>query len=147
MTQQIPPPETSQFDFWLGTWDATWGDNGCGHNRIQRAFDGFVIHEQFESFDESPLHGMSVSVYNPRFERWHQTWVDNQGSYLDFVGGWQDDRMILTRRIVYNNKPIQQRMIWYNITSDAFDWQYERSDDDGATWSVTWQILYTRSMT
>lgn len=24
-----------------------------------------------------------------------QTWVDNTGAYLDFVGGWLGDRMVL----------------------------------------------------
>ena len=40
---------------------------------------------------------MSVSTFDARAQQWKQTWVDNQGGYLDFTGGWQDDRMILQR--------------------------------------------------
>ena len=32
-------PET-QFDFWLGEWDCTWGDDGAGRNRVERILDG-----------------------------------------------------------------------------------------------------------
>jgi hypothetical protein len=35
-------------------------------------------------------------------------------------------------------------MVWYNIGRDQFDWNWERSDDEGQTWQVLWQIRYTR---
>jgi hypothetical protein len=35
-------------------------------------------------------------------------------------------------------------MVWYNITADEFDWNWERSDDGGKTWEVKWQIKYKR---
>jgi len=35
-------------------------------------------------------------------------------------------------------------MVWYNITENEFDWNWERSDDGGVTWDVKWQIKYKR---
>ncbi|HKW35434.1 MAG TPA: hypothetical protein VJN92_20650 [Candidatus Acidoferrum sp.] len=62
------------------------------------------------------LRGMSVSSFLPRAGKWKQTWVDNEGSYLDFVGEFKDGQMILSREGVAPDGPkILQRMVWKNI--------------------------------
>jgi len=48
-----------QFDFWLGEWDCTWGDDGKATNHIQRIMDNKVIQENFTN---PALRGMSLSV-------------------------------------------------------------------------------------
>lgn len=133
-------PET-QFDFWLGDWDCTWGEDGRGANSITRILDGKVIQEDFRAPD---LHGMSVSSYDPERGLWCQTWVDNNGTYLDFTGGFEDGKMILSRDAIVRGEKCRQRMVWYDIEADRFTWNWERSDDGGQTWRVLWQIRYTR---
>lgn len=133
------PPER-QFDFWLGEWNAVW-DGGNGTNRVEMAFDGKVVMENFTAPD---LTGMSVSCYDPERNLWCQTWVDNTGSYLDFTGGFEDGKMILVRAAAAKGVVFKQRMVWYNIEAGQFDWNWERSDDGGNTWQVKWQIRYTR---
>ena len=39
----------NEFDFWLGEWYLTWGENDRGINRIERIMDGAVVQENFES--------------------------------------------------------------------------------------------------
>ena len=129
-----------QFDFWLGAWKAVW-EGGEGTNRITMGFDGRVVVENFTAPD---LVGMSVSVYDPERKLWCQTWVDNNGSYLDFTGGFADGKMVLIRDAVVKGRSFKQRMVWFNIETDRFDWTWERSDDNGATWQVKWKIKYTR---
>jgi hypothetical protein len=131
----------SQFDFWLGEWECTWGEGGKGGNRIERILDGKVIQENFDGED---FRGISVSVWNAHRKLWCQTWVDNSGAYLDFTGGFRDGQMILSRDAILDGKTFKQRMVWYNITDDEFDWNWERSDDDGKTWDLKWQIKYKR---
>ncbi|RPI88510.1 MAG: hypothetical protein EHM40_22295, partial [Chloroflexi bacterium] len=67
----------NQFDFWLGEWDGTWGEDGKGTNRIERILGGKIIQESFRAPD---LQGMSVSAYDPERKLWCQTWVDNNGT-------------------------------------------------------------------
>lgn len=129
-----------QFDFWLGEWDAKW-EGGQGTNRIEMGFDGKVV---IENFTAPELIGMSVSVYDPERKLWCQTWVDNNGSYLDFTGGFEGGKMILVRDAVIAGTAFKQRMVWFNIEKDRFDWNWERSDDGGATWQARWSIQYTR---
>ncbi|MCB0283603.1 MAG: DUF1579 family protein [Calditrichae bacterium] len=144
--QQKPctAPEARQFDFWIGEWIATWSDTAYGTNSISKILGGCVISEQFNGSPASPLVGRSFSVYNSRTGNWQQTWVDNQGAYLEFSGGWQDNKMILSREVNLNGKNIIQRMIWYNINKNEFDWDWQRSDDNGNTWKTNWQIHYRR---
>jgi hypothetical protein len=139
--------KANQFDFWLGKWDLTWGENGRGRNVISKILDGRVVQEQFTSLpdDESqPFVGMSLSVFNPQADQWQQTWVDNQGGYLDFTGGLTGDKMILSRQTTIEGQPVQQRMVWHNIQAGTLDWSWERSDDDGRNWKVLWAIHYQR---
>ncbi len=130
-----------QFDFWLGEWDVTWGEDGKGTNRIERILEGKIIQENFIAPD---LHGMSVSSYDPERKLWCQTWVDNNGTYLDFTGKFEDGKMILTREAIVRGETCKQRMVWYEIQANKFEWNWERSDDSGNTWRVLWQIYYMR---
>lgn len=144
---QISPcevPEARQFDFWVGEWDLTWGEDGTGVNVITRELGDCVIIEHFDGTPAIPLRGMSVSTYDPRDGKWRQTWVDNSGSYLDFVGELAGDRMILSREVVREGRRIRQRMVWYNIADDSLDWDWERSEDGGESWQLAWKIHYER---
>lgn len=148
--EQAPPPapcqgvEARQFDFWLGDWTVRWGEDASGTNRVTSELGDCVIVENFNGLPGTPLIGMSVSTYNRQIAQWQQTWVDNQGGYLDFTGGWQGDRMILQRQATREGVDFLQRMVWYDIQEDQLQWHWERSDDDGATWQVLWHLQYER---
>ena len=136
--------EARQFDFWLGNWNLTWGEEGRGTNRISLILDGCVIQEEFDGTPSIPLKGVSVSTFNAALGKWQQTWVDNSGGYLDFTGEFVDGKMILSREVIVQEKPLKQRMVFYNIAENELDWNWERSDDDGETWHVVWHIHYQR---
>lgn len=131
----------NQFDFWLGEWDVRWGEDGKGTNSITRILDGKIVQENFISPD---LHGMSLSAYDPERKLWCQTWVDNNGTYLDFTGKFEEGKLILVRDTIVRGEKCKQRMVWYDIQEDEFNWNWERSDDDGSTWRTLWQIHYKR---
>ncbi len=133
----------NQFDFWLGEWDVTWGEDGKGTNRIERILGGKIIQENFVTTE---FQGISVSAYDLERKLWRQTWVDNNGTYLDFTGTFEGAKMILTRDAIVKGEACRQRMVWYDIRDDEFEWNWERSDDGGKTWRVLWQIHYRRKM-
>ena len=148
-------PEFRQFDFWLGEWNLTsrmrkslgsdeWLESSA-RNSISIALDSCVIVEDFDGYPAAELKGMSVSTYNKRLGRWQQTWVDNQGGYLDFVGGMSNDSMILARETVVNGRPRLQRMVFYDITENSLTWNWEMSTDSGKSWTLLWELKYARS--
>lgn len=140
------------FDFWLGTWDLTWedpdGSTGTGVNKIERVLDGAVIKENFEGLTGTyaGFIGKSYSVYQGASGEWKQTWVDNNGGYLDFTGDFDGNRRIFSRSGTdRNGNPIWQRMVFYDIQEDSFLWDWEVSRDDGETWTLNWRIQYQRA--
>lgn len=143
-------PEFSQFDFWIGNWQASWIDSEgkvqTGTNIITKNLGGCVIEENFSTSDKTFI-GRSLSMYNPAKKMWQQTWVDNAGSYLDFTGGMDGDKMILWRKaITKSGKEVMQRMVFSDITTNSFTWNWESSSDEGVTWNLMWQISYKKKI-
>ena len=144
-------PEQKQLDFWVGDWDLTWpgeksGEQAHGTNSIRRVMDRCVVEENFSGGDSMPLRGMSLSTFDARAHKWKQTWVDNEGGYLDFVGEFRDGQMILAREATAKDgKTFLQRMVFKNITTKELDWSWERSVD-GKAWQVVWPIHYKRKI-
>lgn len=150
---QAPPscdtPAHDRLDFWTGTWDLSWtagpDSTATGTNTITRAYDGCVIEERF--VDPGGYEGMSVSVLDRRAGQWRQTWTDNQGGYLLFTGRETPDGGFEFRTAPFQNPQGQtqvSRMTWLNVTPDGFDWHWQRSLDDGTSWTDMWVIHYTR---
>lgn len=143
-------PEQKQLEFWVGEWDLSWpaqeqGKLDHGTNSIHRLLDSCVVQESFSGESAMHLRGMSVSIFDMRAHKWKQTWVDNEGGYLDFVGELKDGQMILARNAVRpDGTPVVQRMVFKNITPNEFDWSWEASTDGGKTWTVNWPIHYKR---
>jgi hypothetical protein len=143
-------PQQKQFDFWVGDWDLTWpgqnaGETGHGTNSIKRILDDCIVQENFASLDTTHMRGTSVSVFDPKSAHWKQTWVDNQGSYLDFTGEFKDGQMILQREFTRpDGVRMMQRMVYKNIAANEFDWSWESSTDGGKTWQANWPIHYKR---
>jgi len=133
-----------QFDFWLGEWAVTWGEDGTGTNHVTRILDEKIVQENFNGGE---LHGLSFSAFDKERGLWCQTWVDNSGGYLDFTGEFSGGKMILSRDAIVQGQACKQRMVWFDIESDKFEWNWERSDDNGATWQVKWNIHYARKTT
>ena len=142
-------PEASQFDFWVGNWQLNWKDPDgtvkTGTNIITKILGGCVIEENFTSGDGTFL-GRSVSVYNPSKKIWQQTWVDNNGAYMDFTGGKDGENMYMQRKVLNKTgKEVIQKMTFTDIKESSFTWLWESSADNGATWMQIWKIQYTRN--
>lgn len=144
-----PPAESRQFDFWIGEWTCTgesYDGNGkaqptAAENTIRRTHDGHVIQEDFRM---PGLQGLSVSVYDAKAGLWKQTWVDNQGGYIDLQGGFKDGRMVLQTLPKPKAPAAFNRMVFRDIAKDSFDWDWEASADGGKTWTLSWHLHYRR---
>jgi hypothetical protein len=143
-------PEQKQFEFWVGEWDLTWPGNNPGQtdhgtNSVQRILEGCIVQENFSGAEAMHLRGQSVSIFDASARKWKQTWVDNEGAYLDFVGEFKDGQMVLAREAIRpDGTKALQRMVFKNITHEEFDWSWEASKDGGKSWTVIWPIHYKR---
>jgi len=148
--QNVEISDSTLFDFWVGDWTLSWtssdGKRETGSNRIEKILDGKVIQEHF-SDDKKSLEGTSISVYDSQKGSWHQAWADNQGGYFDFQGSVMDGkRMFGTAMKEVDGKKVMQRMVFYDISHDAFMWDWELTKDGGKTWALQWRIHYKRNL-
>ena len=124
------------FDFWLGRWRASWGEDGAhGTNTITKEYGGRVVYERFDGRPGAEFTGMSVSVYDEGDDCWYQTWVDDAGSHFELTGRFENGEMTLLCRDTY-------RMRFFEITDTSFEWTWERRAGDG--WELAWAISYER---
>jgi len=138
-----PASSPTDFDFWIGAWDCAW-EGGSGRNTITREYGDHVLVERFEAYAPSAFHGTSLTVFSAELDRWQQTWVDDQGSYWHFVGGPEGSEVVLATVERENGRDIGKRMVFSDVEPNGFNWRWERSEDDGATWTQAWAIRYSR---
>ena len=140
--------EHRHFDFWLGHWSVR-GASGkhAGDSRIESILDGCVVLENWTGAGGS--NGKSFNLYNAQTGQWEQYWVDNQGTRLHLLGGLVDGRMVLQGR---QDKPDPQtgkfqreRITWTPNPDGSVRQLWETSQDDGKTWAVSFDGLYTHA--
>ena len=134
--------DATAFDFWIGEWDGEF-DGGHAVYTVRREFEGNVLVERFVVDRPRTWHGMSVSAFDLANDQWQQTWVDDSGQYWHFIGGLVDgDRSFATPGRV-DELARWKRMVFTDITDDAFEWRWE-SSEDREDWHLDWAISYTR---
>jgi hypothetical protein len=135
----------TELDFWIGDWDARWGEAGRGTNRLTRILNDKVIREDFSGGGPNGhLVGLSLSVFDAHQGVWHQTWVDDSGGYIELLGGRADGCFSFWREAHEVGPTARQRMVFRDVQSGSFRWTWELSEDGGTTWTIRWDIAYTR---
>lgn len=152
MNQSIDslPGDSSSLNFWKGIWNATWEEEGkkiTGKNVITEEMKGKVIQEEFSILDgaNKGYRGHSVSVFDKTCDRWRQTWVDSDGSYLDFTGYKKGSDFYFERSFTgKKGKLVRQRMHFYDIKLNSYSWDWENAIGEGP-WQLLWRIQYTKA--
>jgi len=144
-------PVFRQFDFWLGNWEAfATNEKKAGDSKISILLDSCVILEEWTSASSQQgltYSGKSFNMYNVATKQWQQTWVDNTGNTTEFLRGTGSDG-----KIVYyadkvadpKGKSFMRRLTFTKLSNDKVRQLGERSDDDGKTWKVEYDLEYRR---
>ena len=137
--------ENRQFDFWLGEWEVRSPEGTmAGRNSITRENGDCWIHEHWAGAMAGT--GESVNFYNATTKKWHQTWVDDQGAIAEFDGDFRDGAMRLEGyRQGPNNDQIPARLTLTPLPDGRVRQLGENSTDGGKTWTVLYDLFYTRS--
>jgi hypothetical protein len=141
-------PVFRQFDFWLGDWD-TYRVDASGHvpgdarsvarNRVTSILGGCVLHEVYRRADGYT--GESFTIYDASRQRWHQSWVTNQGELLEADGARQGRRIVLTATSRDAQGELLQRVSWAP-QGDGVRETALMSRDGGKTWQPSFDILF-----
>jgi hypothetical protein len=136
-------PPFRQFDFWVGDWQVHTPDGKfTGTNRIEREYDGCVIHEHYTT--EHGYRGESLNSYDAGRKLWHQTWVDNQGTLLLLEGGLRKGSMVLEGRTIAADARRTRHRITWTPNPDGSVRQHWESTDAAGRWVTVFDGRYTR---
>jgi len=132
-----------QFDFWLGEWQVHTPDGKlAGTNRIERQYDGCVIHEHYTT--DRGYSGESLNIYDEPRKVWHQTWVDNSGTLLSLEGQLVDGKMVLQGQSTGSDGLVTRHRISWTPNADGSVRQLWESTDAKGEWSVAFNGMYTK---
>lgn len=145
-----PPACTSiehrQFDFWVGRWVVFTPDGKqAGENRIELIDGGCALQERW--LGAGGFSGTSLNHYDATARVWRQYWVDNQGGSLRLAGGFESGSMVLSGTAPLGGTPgalLHHRITWTALADGAVRQWWQRSQDDGKTWTTAFDGRYVR---
>ena len=136
-------PEFRQFDFWIGEWDVK-NPQGvpAGSSTIQLILGQCTIFENWSGGGGS--NGKSFNIYDTNDKRWHQTYVDDKGTFTHYIGGLVDGKMVLTADTIAAGKKTLARMTFSKLENGDVRQFGENSTDGGKTWTTAFDLVYSR---
>jgi hypothetical protein len=137
------PPESRQFDFWLGEWNVTNpAGKAAGQSRIEAIAGQAALLEHWTG--AGGFTGKSLNAYNAAKKQWQQFWVDNTGGVLELGGGLVDGHMVLTGEHDVRGVHRTERITWTPNADGSVRQHWEQSADGGKTWTTAFDGLYRK---
>jgi hypothetical protein len=141
-------PQRGQFDFWIGRWDVypTGSRTLVARSLIEKLYNGCAIRENW-----MPLGGTgggSLTAWNPRTGKWHQTWMDSSGATVQFEGSLLGDTMTIEGNwpdILGPGKDGVVRMRYRRNADGSVRQWGEVTRDRGKSWSPSFDFSYKPS--
>jgi hypothetical protein len=137
-------PESRQFDFWLGDWAIT---NANGSNeassRVYLALGQYLV---VESWDDGRNHkGENLFAYNADDKTWHGMFADNQGRVHVFTGNVSGGRAeFYGPSQGPSGEAVLNRIRVVRLATNKVEQSWEKSTDNGASWTVVFKGEYAR---
>lgn len=137
------PAMPHAFDFWIGIWEVRAKDGTLlGHNRVEALLEGIILQEHWRGAKGGA--GTSLNAFMPSKGLWRQTWVDQQGQFLDLEGALEGHQMVLRGTTSSKEGPVAERITWTPLADGRVRQLWEQSHDEGTTWTVAFEGFYAR---
>lgn len=134
-------PAYSAFDFWVGEWEVRTPDGAlAGLNTIRKTAGGCALKEDWRGAAGS--RGESVNFVDPSTGAWNQVWVDDSGLVLRLEGGVSEPGMVLEG--TGRDPSFRHRITWSPLGDGRVLQHWERSENDGGTWTDVFEGYYSR---
>lgn len=141
-------PEARQFDFWLGEWNVFPSQAPVGQapkvgdSKIEQISEGCGLLENWYSTGNN---GKSVNYYDSTTQKWYQHWIGSGGGALRYEGNFTDNAMRFEGSTIgKNGKKTMQKLTFFKIDENTVRQLAEISNDEGKTWSATYDFRYER---
>lgn len=140
-------PKHAEFDFWLGEWEVRPRGQAAAMpstNVITKIHDGCVV---LETYTAGSYTGQSFNIYDRTRRQWNQTWVDKMGGLHVYWGEARGGNMYYEGEMPDPANPSQRirtRLTFFGTARDTVRQFSESTRDEGKTWTVNYDLLYTR---
>ncbi len=140
------PPETAQFDFFIGEWECTMKTmrpDGQGYGERKASWtayyilDGWAIQDEWVSTAGQGGSGFGTNIrsFNPKTRKWDNRWLSSGSlQWKYFESEMVGDTMVMTGEGVDPRGVFVDRNTFYDIEKDSWKWRKDRSYDGGESW-------------
>jgi len=136
--------EAKQFNFWIGEWDV-YNPQGRrdGNSVIQSFAAGCGILENWrDTFGNT---GKSINFYDPDAKKWFQYWIGQTGGPLRYSGIYKDGAIRYESETIDSaGKKTLGRLTFFNLDANTVRQFAEISNDEGKTWTTSYDYKYVR---
>ncbi len=134
-------PEARQFDFWIGEWDVRTPQGiVAGSSSVQSILGQCIVFENWSALGGNS--GKSFNIYDKNDKKWHQTWVDDKGTFTHYIGGLLDGKMVFVADTTVADKRSLARMTFSKLANGDVRQFGENSTDEGKTWTAAFDLIY-----
>jgi hypothetical protein len=149
----VPRDGQHDFDFMIGTWDATLkrldhpltGSNRWieleGVQITRKVWDGRAnLDEFYVDGEELRIEGLTLRLYNPKTREWNLYWANARRGLVDppVVGRWRDGRGEFHGFDTHEGRRILVRYAWSGVTAESAHFEQSFSVDGGMSWEPNW---------
>jgi hypothetical protein len=135
-----------QLDFWLGDWKiGAEGSSGNAHSTVSPSLDKCLI---VENWDGGRGHyGQNVFGYSADDKSWYGMFADNEGRVHVFTSGKVGDGTAEFEGTSRgpNGENILNRVRVIRVNPNKVEQTWEKSNDNGTTWSMVFRGDYSRT--
>jgi hypothetical protein len=137
-------PESRQLDFWIGDWTVTYpGMAGSAASKVSLDLDKCLV---IESWEGGKGHtGKNMFAYSADDQRWRGLFADNQGRVHVFEGKVSAGLAEFTGPSRgAKGQTVLNRIKVVRVAADKVEQSWEKSMNNGATWTIEFHGEYSR---
>jgi hypothetical protein len=136
--------ESRRLDFWLGDWVVKYpGRTATAASRVSLTLDKCLLTENWEGGNGH--RGETMFAYSSDDQSWHGMFADNEGRVHMFEGKVAPGAAEFTGPSRGpNGQAVLNRIKVVRIDANKVKQSWEKSADNGATWTMEFQGEYSR---
>lgn len=136
--------ETRQLGYWLGNW-ATGSGAEKATSKVFFSLDKCVFVEHWENAKGHVTE--KTFAYSPEEKNWYGMFVDNEGRAHVFLDG-----KVSSEKAEFhgpsrgpNGETVLNRLQVIHVPPDSMQEVWEKSNDNGVTWTTAYRVQYSRT--
>ncbi len=138
--------QSRQLDFWLGNWTVTApGGSSAAISKVSLALDQCLL---VENWDGGRGHsGENLFAYSPEEKTWYGMFADNTGRVHIFSDGKVASGIAEFHGASHDPKgeTVLNKVRVVRIDANRVEQTWQKSSDNGATWTTEFRGEYTRA--